>query len=110
MTDSKTECSKCGASILQSTADRNGGRCRPCATGPSVETVAEGMELGMRLLLGVVFAVVIGGIGYGIGSIFGTIGGIVVAIPFGFIGFLYGCFCVEINAIIRSFLPFMLDP
>ena len=73
MTESKTECSKCGASILQSTADRNGGRCRPCATGSRVETVAEGMELGMRLLLGVVFAVVIGGVGYGIGSILGTV-------------------------------------
>ena len=110
MAESKTECSKCGASILQSTAERNAGRCKPCATGPKLENVAEGMEFGMRLFLGVFFAFVIGGIGYGIGSFMGTIGGIIIAIPFAIAGFVYGCFCVEINAIIRSMLPFMLDP
>ena len=110
MTESKTECSKCGASILQSTAERNGGRCKPCSTGPKLENVAVGMEFGIRLLLGVVFAVVIGGLGYGIGSFVGTIGGIILAVPFTIVGFIYGCFCIEINAIMRSLLPFMLDP
>jgi hypothetical protein len=66
------------------------------------------MELGVRLFLGVVFAVFIGGLGFGIGSFLGTLGGIFVAIPFTLVGFIYGCFCAEINAIIRSFLPFML--
>ena len=109
MTEPETKCLKCGASILQSTATRNGGRCQPCATGPKVEDGAGGMELAMRLTLGVVFAVIIGGLGFGIGSFLGTIGGIFVAIPFTLVGFVYGCFCVEINAIIRSVLPFMLD-
>lgn len=110
MTDAKTECAKCGTSILQSTADQNNGRCKPCATGPNLENVAEGMELGMRLLLGLFFAALIGAVGYGIGSLLGTIGGIIVAIPFALFGFVYGCFCVEINAIIRSLLPFIADP
>ncbi|MEP3480089.1 MAG: hypothetical protein ABJZ55_12635 [Fuerstiella sp.] len=110
MAESKTKCLKCGAAILQSTAEQNGGRCKPCATGPKLENVAEGMEFGMRLFLGLVFAVVIGGVGYGIGSFLGAIGGIVLATPFALVGFVYGCLCVEINAIIRSLLPFMLDP
>ena len=63
----------------------------------------------MRLFLGVVFSCVIGGLGYGLGSLFGMFGGIVIAVPFAFVGFIYGCFCVEINAIIRSLLPFTLD-
>ena len=63
----------------------------------------------MRLILGSIFAVVIGGLGCGIGSVLGTIGGIVVAIPFAMIGFCYGCFCVELNAIIRSVLPFIFE-
>ena len=29
----KATCSECGCSILQSTATRNAGRCRPCADG-----------------------------------------------------------------------------
>ena len=110
MAELKTECSKCGASILQSTADENAGRCKPCETGPKLENVAEGIGFGMRLFLGVIFAFVIGGIGYGIGSFMGTIGGIVAALPFAIVGFIYGCFCLEINATIRSILPFMLDP
>lgn len=104
MTEPETECVKCGALILQSTATRNGGRYQACATGPKVEDVAEGMELGMRLILGVVFAVIIGGMGFGISSFLGTIGGIFVAIPFALVGFIYGCFCVEINAIIVGVL------
>ena len=110
MSEPKTDCATCGVSILQSTATQNGGRCKPCATGPKLEDVAGGIEFGTRILLGIVFAAVIGGLGYGIGSMLGTIGGVIIAIPFASLGFLYGCFCVEINAIIRSILPFMLDP
>lgn len=62
MTEPETECVKCGTAILQSTAASNDGRCRPCATGPKVEDVFEGIGLAMRLILGVVFAVIIGGL------------------------------------------------
>ncbi|QDS92366.1 hypothetical protein FF011L_11090 [Roseimaritima multifibrata] len=110
MTNTKMECSKCGSSILESTAGQNSGLCKTCVAGPKIETVAEGMELGMRLLLGLFFAALVGTIGYGIGSFLGTIGGIIVTIPFAFFGFVYGCFCVEINAIIRTLLPFISDP
>lgn len=110
MPDPKTKCRECRDLVLQSTADKNGGRCKPCAASPKFEDVAEGVALGMRFLLGVFFGVVIGGVGYGIGSLLGTIGGIAVAIPFAMLGFIYGCFCVEINAIVRSILPFVFDP
>ena len=109
MTQPKTKCTKCGTSILQSTAARNSGRCKPCATGPKFENTAGGMELGMRLILGSIFAGVAGGLGFGIGSVLGTIGGLVFAVPLAMIGFCYGCFCVQINAILRSILPFIFD-
>ena len=63
----------------------------------------------MRLILGSIFAVLAGGLGFGVGSVLGTIGGLIVAIPFAMTGFCYGCFCVEINAILRSILPFIFD-
>ncbi|TWT79574.1 hypothetical protein CA13_09780 [Planctomycetes bacterium CA13] len=110
MLESKTECTKCRALILQVTADRNGGRCKPCATGAKLENISEGMEFGMRFLLGAFFGAMLAGVGFALGSFLGTVGGVVVAIPFALTGFIYGCFCVEINAIIRSLLPFMLDP
>lgn len=110
MSELKTECAKCGASILQSTASENDGRCKPCAVGPNLENTAEGMEVGMRLLLGVIFGVLFGGLGYAIGSFLGTIGAVIVTVPFALAGFVYGCFCVELNAVIRSILPHILDP
>lgn len=33
MAEAKTQCAACGADILVSTAERTGGRCRPCASG-----------------------------------------------------------------------------
>ncbi len=33
MSEPKTQCSKCGAEILQATAERTGGLCMPCKTG-----------------------------------------------------------------------------
>jgi len=110
MPEPQTNCAKCGASILESTAKRNNGHCKPCTKGIGLGDVAEGMDFGMRLLLGVFFGALLAGFGFGIGSFLGTIGGIIVAIPFAGIAFVYGCFCVEINAIVRSLLPFMLDP
>ncbi|WP_442507111.1 hypothetical protein SH528x_006009 [Novipirellula sp. SH528] len=71
--------------------------------------VAESMELGLRLLLGVLFGCLFAGLGYGIGAILGTVTGIIVATPFAFVGFIYGCFCVEINAMIRLILSSIFE-
>ena len=109
MSESKTECTRCGSSILRSTADRNNGRCEPCASGKRVNQVSDSMELGLRLLLGIFFAGLVGGLGYSVGASFGTIGGLFVAVPSTLAGFIYGCFCVEINAIARTALHMMID-
>lgn len=107
MPEPTTNCAKCGASILQSTADQNDGRCQPCS-GRS--DAVSSMTLGLRFLLGLIFGCLLGGLGYGIGSFVGSLVGVLVAIPFALIGFIYGCFCVEINAMIRSALPIVFDP
>ena len=109
MVEQKLECLKCGALILQSTADQNNGRCKPCSAGPNLENIAEGTELGLRLFLGVIGGVSFAGLGYAIGSFAGSIAGIVCAIPFAMIGFVYGCFRVEINLLIRTMLPMIFD-
>ncbi len=71
--------------------------------------VAESIEWGMRLLLGMLFGCVFTGLGYGLGAILGTVTGIIVATPFAVVGFIYGCFCVEINAIVRLILSSLLE-
>ena len=106
MTDTaRTECIKCDAVILQSTADATGGRCRKCEIKP--ENVAEGIEWGFRAILGIVFACIFAPAGYLLGSFLGTVGSIFCAIPFAMVGFLVGCFIVEIKSILRLLIPFL---
>ena len=106
MTDTaRTECKKCNAVILQSTAVATGGRCRKCEIKP--ENVAEGIEWGLRSILGIVFACIFAPAGYLLGSFLGTAGSIVCAIPFAIVGFLVGCFIVEIKSILRLLIPFL---
>ena len=45
MSEPKTKCSKCGASILPSTATQNNGRCKPCASGPKLDDVVKRIVL-----------------------------------------------------------------
>ena len=110
MTSPKATCIKCGSEFLQSTAESNAGYCRKCKGGINHESIAEGVELSMRLLLAFVFAFVFSGLGYGVGAVIWTGIGIILALVFFPLGFVYGFFCVEINfflrMIFRFFLPF----
>ena len=110
MGEQKLECTKCGASILKTTADENNGRCKACVRGAvDPADVAEAMEFGMRTLMGAVFAIVFAGIGYGLGVVFGTFIAVVTAIPFAIVGFIYGFFSLEINSIIRSWFSVFIE-
>ena len=110
MTATKTECVRCGTSIVQSTAKDTGGLCRPCEAGPDVETVSDGIEIGFRFTKALVFAIFAAGIGYTIGSVLGDIGSMVLSVPFTAVGFVYGFFSTEINAIIRLAFGWFVDP
>ena len=79
------------------------------AARPKTEELLEHMEFGTRILLGCVFALVFGAVGYGLGSILGTIGSVVLAVPFALVGFIYVCFSVEVNSMIRTMLGFFVD-
>lgn len=110
MGEQKLECTKCGASILKTTADENNGRCKACVRGAvDPGDVAEAMEFGMRTLMAVLFTIVFAGIGYGLGVFFGTFIAVVTAIPFAIVGFIYGFFNQEINSIIRSWFLMFFD-
>ena len=110
MDSPKATCSECGIEFLQTTADSNGGVCRKCRPGSDggklgaldrSEIFAGNIELSMRLLLAFFFGSVFCGLGYVAGAwIWSGIGLLLALIMFP-IGFVYGFFVVEINALIR---------
>lgn len=118
----KTACKQCGLRCRVSRAQQTGGLCKRCAdgrtrrdglasspTGMTPSDIADGMELGMRLLFGAFFGSLLGGLGYALGTSFTPIAGYILGFAFGGAGFVYGCFCFEINAVLRSILPFWVD-
>lgn len=101
MTDSKTKCSACGVSIVQSTAKATGGLCRPCHEGPDLTAVTEAAEIGVRLTMAFFFAAFAASAGYAIGSLLGNVAALLAAIPFAVVGFVCGFFFIEVKAIFR---------
>ncbi len=109
MPELKIACRKCNAEILGATASKNQGLCAQCVKGTSFEDIADGIAIGMRFLRGIIFSVFFAGLGYGFGSVVGTMTGIFVAVLFAVVGFVYGCFCSEINSLVRTLLSFTFD-
>ena len=105
MAELQTTCSKCDVPILQSTADDNDGFCGHCKSRRSGGfkldlTPTETVEFSMRLFLGALFSVMGFGLGCALGSQLGTVSAFVVAIAFAVVGFVYGCFKMEIDALV----------
>lgn len=104
--NSVAACKRFGVAIQAATAQELDGLCRPCSQGRFSSALglgdAEKLGISLRLIYGLLFGCILGGVGYGIGSSLGMFIGIVVAFPFALVGFIYGCFLVEINGIIRG--------
>ncbi len=109
MSEKKVTCLTCKAEIIQATAIKNRGLCAQCIKGTSLEDIADGLSLGIRILRGVFFSSIFAVVGYAAGSVVGAMTGIFVAVPFATLGFVYGCFCSEINSLIRVVLSFVID-
>ncbi|BCX47623.1 hypothetical protein HAHE_15310 [Haloferula helveola] len=102
----KTTCPECGAEFLKKTADSNGGYCLRCRPKKKREvdheSLADTMEIGLRLLLGFVFGCIFAGAGYGVGAMIWVGVGVLMALAGFPLGFLYGFFLPEINGFIRN--------
>ncbi len=123
MESPKLNCKVCGKEISQETADNYLGGCWRCHPGTgtadgryegkdeekfNIENIADSMEFGMRLLLAFVFGCVFCGLGYAAGAWIWSGIALLLALIFFPIGFVYGFFAVEINALIRFALRWLI--
>ena len=105
MSSPKTHCPKCGEDFLQSTADSNQGTCLKCRPArPRSLPDPEPIELSLRLGLACLFGFIFAGMGYGAGDLMWSGIGVILSLISFPIGFLYGFFCREINALIRGII------
>ena len=103
MGEKQTTCAKCNATILEVTAEKNNGVCMKCVNESEGKVLrfVESVELGFRAVFGVGFGIAGAVLGYVLGATIWTGVGIVLAMVFVPIGFVYGFFLPEINFCIR---------